>query len=934
MAKEQHRAPESLSVWESNMKELRRLQPKLAVILEDYVARHGHEFAHTENATPAGRWIEGLSPKPFFQPDGEPKFEWNHKTKESSIFFLYGLGTPPYLFKAIRALPKDVLSLVVIEPNLALLAYTLHLTHVYQAMSPGGRLTFLVLPEVTSSLMEKPEEGAVLMQRMTGELREEALAVGITAFGVYTITLSVTSTHAGEEESFREGFSEIASALREWAVIRLSSLGNSAEDTMLGLRQMALMSPWIAYGQQIDAIGERFKGRPFVLVSAGPSLEKNFELLRDIGDKCVIVATDAVLGKMLKNGILPHVVCVLERGAITYDILFADNIDRYAEECSKILLVAQAVCVPKIFGRWPGPKTIIGKQELPLDQWFMSGILRANVALSGSSVAHMNYSIAVKMGASSIALIGQDLAMGEDGKTHAGNIFTEEREKFLKNHAEQTGGYRVPGALGGMVETTEVWLMFLRTLESYVRGYNVPTWDCTEGGALIVGTRVETFADYIAKQVSPLDPMEQMPADVIAASGLIRDKKAKHDSIKENFDSAVTGLDEAEKIIAEIVGIMEQVAAAGLEPARRIQHAARVGHLLDELHGKNPMFAFVTQSYVYLASVELAKTRTLGSVEMVERWTAFHCEILDAHKSVLGFIRGWLGYARKILEYYVENDLTMFPPDGEECQRRFHQLCEIPDGDESPKVRFELDALLAACDPVRLNWSAHILWTLAMFLLEEGRAEEANPMMAKAAADFDGKEMPVVDTIAFLKDYAKVLSTGDLCYTPPYHLAETILSNAIELNGGIDDEIRARMESILDGELAAYDTRAELHGATGVRVSNWFKARAAGERALLQGNLAHALRLVWKAIRDHGFALPGWAASHLDWLAHTMEKCFDATDIELSSTIDDILTELAGRSDILSKIPLKYTVGFIGALKKKGLNVDLQTVIEENSCEE
>ena len=61
MTKELMKAPDTLSVWESNMKELRTLQPKLAGLLDDYVAEHGHEFRHFENKTPAGRWIEGSS---------------------------------------------------------------------------------------------------------------------------------------------------------------------------------------------------------------------------------------------------------------------------------------------------------------------------------------------------------------------------------------------------------------------------------------------------------------------------------------------------------------------------------------------------------------------------------------------------------------------------------------------------------------------------------------------------------------------------------------------------------------------------------------------------------------------------------------------------------------------------------------------------------
>jgi|GEM_PF-965201 len=935
MAKELHRAPESLAVWESNMKELRRLQPKLASALEEYAHGHGHAFEHTENTTPAGRWIDGLARAPFFQPDGDPKFEWSRKTKDSSVFFLYGVGVPPYLFKAMRALPADALSLVVVEPSLALLAYTLHLTHVYRAMPSAGRPVFLTLPEITPAMADLPEaERNLLCNRAAEELRQEALGVGVSAFGVFTISLSKISAHEGETSVFESEFADMAAQIREWAVLRLNALGNSAEDTMLGLRQMALMSPWIVYGSRATAMVGHFKDRPFIVVSAGPSLEKNFDLLREVRDKAVIVATDAVLGKMLKSGIPPHIVCALERGFPTYDLLFAENVELYPEECSRILMITQAVCTPKIYGRWPGPKAIVGKAELPLDQWFLGAVVGGNMIPSGASVAHMNYMLGSVLGASSVALIGQDLALGEGGKTHAGDIFGEGELNKLQKSVEQGPVYRVPGALGGYVETTEVWLMFLRAFESFIRTRNTPTWDCTEGGALIAGTKVEPFAKFIEEKVAPLEPFEKTPAQVVREAGTSADPKEALARIKGNITQALDGLGQAENIMREIEDCVAKASAAGLEPQRRVAFGQKTGRLLDELHGKNPMFAFVTQSYVYLASVELTKTRALESVEMVERWVAFHEEILSAHRSVLAFIRGWLSYADGVLEYYAENELPILPPTPEEAERRFLALFEDETEEAARAQRFRLDALLSVCDPVRLGWDGRKLRILASALLEEGRSEEAAVFMAKAAEDFDGKEMPVDEMTAFFKDYARVLSTNDLCFQPPYHMAEVMLSNAIRL-GGTDDETRALMEAILDCELASYENAMVFYGAHGRGVTSWFKARAAGERALLGGELPKALRLVWKAIKDNASDVPGWAASHLHWLAKTLEKCFDASPGPLADAVDDILRDMANSAEILQRLPIGHSPAFMAALIEHGLNAELAVPIRaEDATEE
>ncbi|MDR3321432.1 MAG: DUF115 domain-containing protein, partial [Synergistaceae bacterium] len=404
MPKEIIRAPGGLGIWQENMNRLAARQPKLAKVLADFMARHGHDLEHTENTTPAGRWISGLAAEPFFEPSAEPAFAWTKKSGEKGpIFFQYGLGAPPYLLKSIKALPDEAMSLVVCEPNIALLAYTLHASRVFGALPEGLELTFLALPDSASIFREQPDElRKKLIWAAVADLREEALMAGLNLYGMYSVSSALASAHRGELEAMGRPFADMARDVREWAVIRVQQLGNSPEDTMIGIRQMSLMAPWIGYGYQYTNLVGKFEGRPFVVVSAGPSLDKNFGLLKDIQDKCVILATDAVLGKMLRSGIRPHAVCCLERGIPTYDAYFADNMDRCPEECSRILLISQAVCTTKIYGRWPGPKIVIGKSELPIDRWFVVEAYGGQGIPSGSSVAHTCYSEALTLGASSV----------------------------------------------------------------------------------------------------------------------------------------------------------------------------------------------------------------------------------------------------------------------------------------------------------------------------------------------------------------------------------------------------------------------------------------------------------------------------------------------------------------------------------------------------
>jgi hypothetical protein len=909
MAKEIVRAPGDLSVWQLNMNALSQTQPKLARVLSDYMARHGHELEHFETSTPAGRWIQGLTSEPFFDASAEPKFTWNKKSRETPIFFQYGIGAPPYLLKSITALPKEALSMIVVEPNIALLAYALHITQAYLAMSSCGSLVFVTVPDEMSIFREQDEElRQKLLWSATQEIIDEALMAGLNKYGIYSVQDALVSSHKGEMEAMGGVFNEIAASVKEWSILRVQQLGNSAEDSMIGLRQMALVSPWISYGYQFAGLIRKFEGRPFVVVSAGPSLDKNFELLRDIQDKCVIVATDAVLGKMIRSGMMPHIVCALERGLPTYNAYFAQNLDEFPEECSKILLISQSVCTPKIFGRWPGPKLIVGKGELALDAWFISEVVGGQVISSGPSVAHTCYTASLMLGASSVALIGQDLAFSEDGFAHAGGVYGEETRQAMRSTASSPNVTTVPGALGGKVLTNNIFLMFLRALENMVVRSGIPTYDCTEGGALINGTRIESFASYISREASSLAPLETTPAEVVIGNGIVSDKKTLHEMLSGNIKKASEELDGVEKIMAEVEELMGKVSAPALDPRRRSAFASKASALLDKIHANSKVISFVSQSYIYLTASEVSKIRFLDSVNMVKRWVELHREILDAHAAIIAFVRRWVEYAKSALDYYAERDLPLVPLPDDVSRERMREIEDsFGGGRNDTAFQIEMDYLLSSVDIARRGWPGRILWKSAMFLLGEGRAEEAAVMMGQARAEFEGTEMPLDETASFMKDSARVLSTPDLCYVPNYGYAEAFADKAAAL-AGVDGEIRDLRKKILFGDVSLYENYARFGARSGneTRAVKWLLWQPEQSRHMPIGETLEALRMLWAVIRDYGEFAPNLAGPRLGWLTGFAKELSVIQDEPYKSKIGELLAEIASRPDVLSKFPAEY----------------------------
>jgi hypothetical protein len=920
MPKELHRVPDSLSVWRSNMRELKPRQPRLAAVLEAYAERRGHAFEHYENATPAGKWVEGLADEPFFERNGEPEFNWSRKKREDRnkpVFILYGVGTPPYLFKALRALPEAALAMIAVEPSLDLLAYTLHLTRVYEAAPKKCRLVFLIegLPEGDT---EKERRDSAFLN--TQLLREECLGGALRPIGLFAAALSVMSAHEGELDVWKDRFSRMGEGIREWISIVLAFLGNSAEDTLLGFRQIALMSPQISFGPRIEPLFKKFAGRPAVCVAAGPSLDKNFMLLKDIQDKCLIIAADAVLEKLLRNGVKPHAVTALERVTATYRLFFSDVVEKFRGECSGILLVAQSLCEPWISGRWPGPCCLVHKEEAVMDAWFAGGVLGGAGLTSGISVAHANYSLARYMGASSIAIIGQDLAYGPDGSSHSASVKGGGK-------ADRAGAIEIPGALGGMVKTNATWISFLRFLEMLVFSFGIPTSDCTEGGALIAGTTVEPFARFIEDKIMGQTPLGATPAEVIkAGTGETKFGEIKA-RVLANIQKQYAGLDAISKGLDEVESLIKSTAAPGLDQARRIEYAAKTGAEIDRIHASSPVFNFIGQSYTRLATMELALTRSLDDVETVKRWYLTHMEMIDSHRVALSFIRGWVSYAERAIAYWGGGRLEFGPLEPKEAWNRAAKLfaeLEEAEGDRAADIRLEIDNVMMRCDPVRLKWPGRVLWAYAALLLKnEGRSALAATFMDAAAADFDGKEMPVGDMIAFFKDYARALMGRDLTRQPDPFKAEQMLSNAVEAAGGADDEAREILSQMLDTEVSYQSIMDDISGTKKEEsTSAWLADRAAAQKQLFGGDLKRALISVWRAVGKHWRTVPNGAASHLDWLVKTMDKCLDADDSLLRETVETIAESMASSTDLINEVPIKYPRRVVELLIKHGLRAD------------
>lgn len=884
------------ALLEQNLRTLEKSQPKLAARLRQYMDELPALREPVFRETPAGRWVEGLTEKPFFEK--KSILEKRSKAAPSAVYLVFGTGCAPYLFHVLRSLPREALSVVVIEPSLDLLLLTLSQTSVFQALPQGARISFIIDKD-------RP-------------LIDEVLAWNVVPIGIFPVSKAETIAHEGENDW--DSITDIKNALRKEIIYRLTMLGNSPEDTLLGLRHAALNTPRILKSPRIADLMENYGGKPFVCVAAGPSLEKNVHLLKDIQDKCVIVACDTVLFHLLEKEIIPHVVTTIERPYDTYAAWVPRVLEKHREKCEQILLLSQSVSYPLIAGRWPGPNIVVGKMDVPVDSWFTGAVLGEQVLYSGLSVSHMALSLAIACNASSVALIGQDLAFGEGGASHASetvpDAVLEEEQSFRKS------GIAVPGALGGLVETSSIWLTFIQIFERMLVNFpKTQVFDCTEGGALIEGTIVKSFADYLEKSV--LSPDFSVPRWEDSGAG-----KNQREDLPMRFCNAFLQLDQLEEKLQEMQKEIQRCTAPALLPERRQSFAFNTAGLLDQIHAMNPVISFIGQSYTHLSGTVLAENRFLETVEQVELWKQMHEEIVESHAFAVRFLRQWLTYARDLAKAMTErvfSDPKKFGGNGEE---EFLEM--YTNANEGKDLYIELSDTLSCKDPLREGWSPDGLWKAALVLLTQGRADEGRRFMKKAYESMEGAELPTETIGTFFKDWGKMAAADDLCVLPQTEEAVNLLSNAREFLPG-DPEILILQKSVMGRQKNLVLEFQKMQYSQNEEVSILLK-RYAAENALLEGNLSGAFSIVEGLVWDNLERFSASAVPYLQWLMKTASNCTEAADKKIA----DLSTEILGR--IISKLPLLlerkiiFPVEFLTYMARKGIKFSM--ALSDNETEQ
>lgn len=268
------------------------------------------------------------------------------------------------------------------------------------------------------------------------------------------------------------------------------------------------------YNPGIKGFFDQFKERPIFVVAAGPSLDKNMHLLREVKGKGVILCVGTALKALQKAGVKPDLVVSLDGGEY--------NSKHFRDVELNVPLVFGPMIYPGILKEYTGPKIVMSLQFQFLN-WFVEklNIAEKGEVFPGPSSANVAFDIAYSLGGDPIVFVGQDLAYSRDGFTHSQNTVhmewnTSNRITLYKE--KKLGGMiEVEGIDGKPVDTTLAMKSFLLWFEKMIafKAKDRLCIDATEGGAYIPGTQVMTLREVIDIYCQEDFPVTEVINDIL-----------------------------------------------------------------------------------------------------------------------------------------------------------------------------------------------------------------------------------------------------------------------------------------------------------------------------------------------------------------------------------------------------------------------------------
>lgn len=480
-----------MGIYENNLAVLERKFPEIFDWISTAAEDPRLRFIRTPKGFSNALWREESGTfRPLYHSD-DPVEEERERLKNLQCpsemnLFVIGIGLG-YFLPAMKEKIRKGQKIVILEKNATLLQMSLKQVNMTPLLE--NNILHFCLPD-------------------DGTIRE---CISQNTLGV-TKNVTTISGCPGIVESQRE-YSELQDLVIKEMIKNTSLNQTTIQHGELYATNQILNLPKYILSPGIKNFFGGFEEVPGIIVSAGPSLEKNIHILREAQNKALLIATAPTVRVLLAYDIRPDFLVSVdhaEGNRIHFEGLW---------DGAGIALLFPMGLATSIVRDFQGKMFAMQNDKPFLSQdWDPKGDIR----ISGN-VAGWALKAAIAFGCDPIIFVGQDLSYSD--KTHI--IGSARSRPFsMQNHAED---FRwVPGLYGKQVLTSNRFLSFLADIESIILQEKRTFINSSAHGVHIRGTEVLPLSEALAKYCStPIDrgmiDSHTYPSGRINFPALIRD---------------------------------------------------------------------------------------------------------------------------------------------------------------------------------------------------------------------------------------------------------------------------------------------------------------------------------------------------------------------------------------------------------------------------
>ena len=524
------------NIFKKNIEALMYKNPKLVNKLQGYIPTEVPELVQENGAY--NLKYKGLYIHNRQNPLGEAKEIFSMASNEPvAIHLIYGLGLG-YLFQVASL--NSIGTVILYEPDLNIL------------------WTAFTLVDFSNDILKNNVYITDNIDDAASEIYKKSNTINIPQM----ISLPSAS------EFNQEGFETLVRTLQEIVGTFSLDLRFTKEKFYPSLKMLIQNIPNLIKEPPLARFKDKFKGKTAVIVSAGPSLDRNIEVLKKYRDKYILITVGTAIKTLYKNELMPDFLCIIE----TY------NSSKQVEglDLSNVYFITEPYASPEL--RNFKYKKIFShiSANSPINH-FWAEVCGENIEeyWSKGTVSYTAINSARILGCSKIILVGQDLAYIEgqcyskdsaykdlsceyNKEAHKWEITAKDFDAFssaissapdaetrsatAKRRLERLNNslYYVKGIKGDMIPTESVYAAFVKPLSEFAEHFKGIKYINTS----LVGAQIDGYENM---------PLEEALKDSQSVETTDFDTTFEYDTklITSNLINLLTKTREALKYINE-----------------------------------------------------------------------------------------------------------------------------------------------------------------------------------------------------------------------------------------------------------------------------------------------------------------------------------------------------------------------------------------------